>query len=536
MTSSIPNFLQERFPADSSIGGAGDKTNSAITLYGRRFYKDQTPVEYLAELLLVFLSPKTSDGGLKYSFQLNLNDVGYYPEDHVALKLFTFYPSSKLETRHNAHQAKYLEAITQVKEDIEGGSDSQKDDTIRILQSLFSGFTGVAKNRTWATYSFLPAAPSLISRELAWRHTAAKKDNNAIDWDTSVKYFDTSSHLFMARGGELLFLQLAYLFSLNIKDVSQDLRIKNSKDYSHIADLDLNELKTSLESSLKNLLSGSLKPIEKLSSFLEASLSDVALHSDDNSKPKKATLGWVPKASVPEAFLFATELNNICRSSHSELDKLEMMQLLCCLHILRSLSFQSQRLGNSKDLTPGFIGNYAWIISDPDAPYSSPSRRLSQTSFDGIESLLFGVLRIVHGITRPNEQYNDKEADDHGFKIFRKIGKEIGLIIPRTGQGQRFVLSPALLRVLVAAVVKPGERIRLTDFYRRIFAHYGIAISSQQLTVAINWSSTKKNNRDYAVTTESLWIEEALKQGGFLVELSDAVSIVHNPSNKDLNI
>ncbi|GEK14723.1 hypothetical protein [Aliivibrio fischeri] len=530
MISGIPAFIQERFPSDSSVGGTSDKTNNAIKLYGRRLYKDQTPVEYLAELLLVFLSAKTSNGDLHHSFQLNLDNVGYYPEDHVALKLFSFYPTSKLETRHDAHQTKYIEALTQVKAKLSSGTENQKDETIRILQSLFSGFTGIAKNRTWVTHSFLPAAPSLISREIAWRHTAAKKDDNALDWESSLKHFDTGSHLFMARGGELLFLQLAHLFTLTSEEVNKKLNIHSVNEYSHLKGVNLQELQPSLESALTKLLTGSLRKVEQLSSFIETSLSDVTLNKeDDDTKPKKATLGWVPRSSIPEAFLFATELNNICLSSLGELDKLEMMQLLCCLHVLRSLSFQAQRLNQLGTETQGFIGNYAWIVSDPDANRTSSCRRLSQSSFEGIESLLYGVLRVVHSATKPHEVYKDKEADDHGFKIFRKIGKEIGLVIPKTGQSQRFVLSPTLLRVLVAAVIKPGERVRLTEFYRRVFSHYGIAIANQQLSVAINWSSMSQDNKDYAMTTESLWIEEALKQGGFLVELSDAVSIVHNP-------
>lgn len=534
MISNIQSFLQERFPAESPLGGGSDKTNSAIMLYGRRFYKDQTPVEYLAELLLVFLSAKKSNGDFSHTFKLDQENIAYYPKDNVALKLFAFYPSSKLETRHSAHQSQYIQTIAEVKSHLEGGTDNEKDDTIRILQSLFYGFTGVAKNRTWVTYSFLPAASSLISRELAWRHTAAKKDIGAVDWNSSVKYFDTGSHLFMARGGELLFLQLAHLFTLTSEEVSNKLNRENSKDYCHLSEMTKDKIQSSLEDALSRLLSGSLNKIDQLASFLETSMRDVSLNEENDSMPKKATLGWVPRSSVPEAYLFATELNNICKSSLNELDKLEMMQLLCCLHVLRSLVFQARRLSDSDKLTEGFIGNYAWVVSNPEASRDSASRRLSQASFEGIESLLYRVLRVVYSAVHPDEEYKDNEADDHGFKIFRKVGKEIGLIIPKTGQGQRFVLSPTLLRVLVAAVIKPGERVRLTEFYRRVFAHFGIAMANRELLEAISWSSASADNKDYAMTTETLWIEEALKQGGFLVELSDAVSIVHNPSNKEL--
>lgn len=529
MNVNIKSFLSNRFPENASRGGSGEKTNAAIMLYGRRFYRDQTPVEYLAELLLVFLSPKSQQGENTYSFSIDVSDARYFPEDHVALKLFSFYPTSKLETRHAAHQAKYLEALAQVKHQIRGGDEGQQEDTIRLLQSLFSGFTGVAKNRTWATYSFLPAAPSLISRELNWRHGAAKNNIKAIDWESSRTHFDTGSHLFMARGGESLFLQLAQLFALSDEQVIDELSML-SVDYKHLPSIDLLNLKSSLEKGLKSLLSGPLKKVDQLASFIEATLSDVTLSED--KIPTKATLGWVPRSSVPEAYLFAQEIINICHSSHSELDKLEMMQTLCCLQVLRSLSFQAQRVDQPEKTTRGFLGNYAWIVCDPNARVGSPSRRLSQTSFDVIEGMLYRVLRLVQHTVE--DKGSITEADNHGFKIFRKIAKDIGLVIPRTGQGQRFVLSPSLLRVLVAATVKPDERIRLTEFYRRVFAHFGIALANQELSVAINWSSISVDNQDYVMTTESLWIEEALNQGGFLVELSDAVSIVHNPSNKEL--
>jgi hypothetical protein len=59
-----------RFPANGESGEQqADQRNPAIRLYGRRFYKDQTPVEYLAEFLLVFASPKQQDGEGAYQAQ-----------------------------------------------------------------------------------------------------------------------------------------------------------------------------------------------------------------------------------------------------------------------------------------------------------------------------------------------------------------------------------------------------------------------------------------------------------------------------------
>ena len=90
----------ERFPANGDSGELqADQTNPAIRLYGRRFYKDQTPVEYLAEFLLVFVSAKQENGEGCYQFNLPSDDNKpcYWPEDRIALKLFSFFPSSKLK-------------------------------------------------------------------------------------------------------------------------------------------------------------------------------------------------------------------------------------------------------------------------------------------------------------------------------------------------------------------------------------------------------------------------------------------------------
>lgn len=531
MKESIKTMLSKRFPQNTAVGGDGkDKTNAAIRLYGRRLYKDQTPVEYLAEFLLVFLSPKGNEKEYEKSFMLDeSSEPCYWPEDRLALKLFSFFPSSKLETRHSIHQKTYLEALELLRKKIEGSSE-EKDETIRILQNLFSGFTGVAKNRTWVTYSFLPAAESFVSRELAWKHTQAQKDAALSNWDSAKQYFSHNGHLFLARGGEVLFLQLAHLFSEHATSSDLIAAVKEKKGYEHLTELKVSELQKSLETGISALFTGSIQKIDHLSAFVEETLSDI----NRLGEPKDSKLGWVSRATAPEAFLFACELNNICSSAMSGLDKLELLQTLCCLHVLRSLCFQAHRVDEVQKSTNGFVGNYTWIVSNPDSAPGDADRKLSQASFDRTESTLYRVLRIV------NEVYDEggagtelTQADDHGFKIFRKIAKEIGLVIPKTGQGQRFVMTPLIMRVLVAATVRPAERIRLTTFYERVFAHFGIALADQQLSQAMTWLSEEDELVDYSVNKDSLWLEEGLKQGGFLVELSDAVSMVHNPGSKE---
>ncbi len=103
------DILLDRFPSAGDRGIPADQKNPAIRLYGRRFHKDQTPVEYLAEFLLVFASPKGGEQNGTYSLSLETSDVSpcYWPDDRIALKLFAFFPSSKLDTRHPVHQKAY---------------------------------------------------------------------------------------------------------------------------------------------------------------------------------------------------------------------------------------------------------------------------------------------------------------------------------------------------------------------------------------------------------------------------------------------
>lgn len=523
-TDDIREKLRPFPPAAETNGGDGEKSNAANRIHGRRFYKDQTPVEYLAEFLLVFYSPKLKAGTGEFSFDIIKSNAGgyaYFPNDRVALKLFAFFPSSKLETRHEVHRNAYLSVVDALRDAISGSAE-QKDETVRLVQSLLGGFVGVAKNRTWVTYSFLPASKALLSRELDWLHSKAKADNDLNHWQDAKKYFATDRHNFMARGGELLFLQLANLFS---DPASPELLMLMKRDeYRHLGEYAISERKRRIESGLRDILDDAIRPLNDLVAMIEERLSSYTLQSE----PKTASLGWVPAVSRTEALLFTYEVDTICSLSLSSLEKLDLLRLLCCFQVLRSLCFQARRLDESEETTFGFCGHYAWVVSDPAAPANSPIRQISQASVSRIEALLFRVLRNKRLDLNAIGGSQD-EADKHGFQIFRKIAKEIGLMIPIKGPGQRFTLSPDLVRFLVASLVRPGESVRLNVFYERVFAHYGIALAGAPIAEALRWSSASGHEKNYGVDISTGWIEETLQQGGFLIELSDAVSIVHNP-------
>lgn len=516
----------ERFP---KVDPDKADNNPDIKLFGRRYYKDQTPVEYLAEFLLAFASPKCEDDKTVFSFQGIAEDTpnpSYSPKDKVSLKLFTFFASSKFDTRHPVHMKSYKQGLDEIKAKINSSEDDKKDFDVSLIQSLLEGFVGVAKNRTWATQTFLPVSNSLLAREVGWRHTAALKETG-VEWGEFERHFDVSAHNFMARGGELLFLQLVNLFN-NISGPEVETLLA-SEDYQHLK-VDIN-LRRDVENGLKAVLTEVEGSLGRLVNFLESCLVDFKLK---NKGP--ARFGWVPRQTFEEALLFATEIRNICSSSHGSLQKAELLQSLCCMHVLRSLCFQAQRMackGSAKSKIKNFTGDYVWVVCAPDSDVAGEARKLAQEGSRYIEQVLYRVLRDPTAYSdnkAPEDEDVVDKADGNVFKLFRKLGKEIGLIIPPTGKNQRLVLPPHLIRFLVYSLIEPGERIRLVEFYRRIFAHYGIAIASREQVIALE--SLRGMSGELAISSDSKWFEEELQRGGVLIELSDAVSMVENPYKK----
>ena len=89
------------------------------------------------------------------------------------------------------------------------------------------------------------------------------------------------------------------------------------------------------------------------------------------------------------------------------------------------------------------------------------------------------------------------------------------------------MLSDQIIRYLVLALIRPGERCTLDTFEHLLFAHYGLAIDGKYIQKACAWS-------DYPPLSESAigsddWLVQRLIASGFLIHLSDACSLVQNP-------
>jgi hypothetical protein len=202
----------------------GDDFNPAIQLFGRRFFADQTVAELLIELFLIATSAKKI-GLSDISESLPLPEMEqlrnwpdnkplqYAPKVRLNLKLFAFLGASKLETRHETHMQHYQDLVTSLKRPDKLGISTSMDvdEVLKTLENLFLGLQSVGGQRTWCAQAFLPISKRLIAAETLWNDTHARR-KNVQTWseitEDFMQFFSFNKHRFLARGGELLYLQL----------------------------------------------------------------------------------------------------------------------------------------------------------------------------------------------------------------------------------------------------------------------------------------------------------------------------------------
>lgn len=548
------------FPSiERQMARKGDEDfNPAIRLFGRRFFGDQSVAELLLEFLLVATSPKTigehtvASESLLPEFEVlrswpPLSPLKYAPKARLNLKLFAFLGASKLETRHNSHRQHYralIQAMSQPdKLSLSGTADA--DEVMQTLENLFLGFQSVGGQRTWCAQAFLPISRNVIGAETLWNDTEARRaearGEDVGDWDYVVegfsRFFSFNRHRFLARGGELLYLQLCNALRQESEAVQAWLS-KVGAGYS-LRESNPEQLHHALEAALAHIFAATPETIDKLARFLDAGVdAQTAERTDfgrDFSQPRFASCGWCPEESWREGVLFIIELVRLCEALVDPVEQLELLEIVCTLQVLRSLCAQSARYTNRSGTANTGAGplGYVWTISDPTGCHTVV-KQISRRNVNAVQRMIYDALRHpgIHGGFRgaSEEDVADsyREADSrYGHKLFLTMAKRIGLIVPKRGSGARFVLNDRILRCLVLATIRPGERVTYDSFKNLLFAHYGIAVDDEALGRSCVWSGTSR------LTTlggnADAWLIEMLDASGMLIRLSDACSLVRNP-------
>ena len=126
-----------------------------------------------------------------------------------------------------------------------------------------------------------------------------------------------------------------------------------------------------------------------------------------------------------------------------------------------------------------------------------------------------------------------KDAANDSYRLFRKLGKMIGVIIPNTGKGIRFSLSEDIIKFLVLSIIPPKQMITLDEFVHQLYLHFGMVIGPEQYKAEMKIGAVMAVG-DYSFLEANLKaFAQKLKDCGFLRDLSDATAIVENPYEKE---
>ena len=522
------------FPYDAKSEQAY-KSNPAIRLFGNRFSTDQTSLELLGEFLLITTSVKEIEGKELKSALPPLDDIHswsnsklkYSPKIKLNLKLFAFLCSSRLDSRHLTHREHYTQLIQELKKRIKVDSND-KTQVVKTLENLLLGFQGAGTSRTWCAQSFIPISRGLVAGEAIWNETKAKS-HYAESWsyvlDNAKLYFSLNKHRFLARGGELLYLQICQAMKQNpgaIQAWNLDAKLEFSSE-----ELEPEKLLNSLERGLAKFFSACPKFIDDLAEFIDDKLDPETAAKTDmhEQQPRFVEAGWCNSATWQEGYLLAVEMNRILSSGLDVMDSVYYLETLFMLHTLRNLIMQSSRcLSNGEAKWPG----YYMAINRSDEE-NGTLKRISHQSLKNIEKTIYMAIRShMQGTDIVQDEKILKEADTRsGHKFFLKMAKQAGLVIPKRGAWARFVLTPQILRVLVTTIVPRQGRITYETFKQLIRARWGMVFDEAGFGECCQWLGVEKV---YLSSDTDAWLLEMLAESGLLMHLSDSCALVLHPN------
>lgn len=528
----------EMFPVMTDV-----EENPAILLFGKRLFNDQSPTEFLIELLLVADSAKRV-GSTDEPFSSALPTVGaltewppgepleYAPKARLNLKLFAFMGASRLDSRHETHREHYKELLEKLHAGIRVTETGNANDVLRTLENLFLGFQGAGSGRTWCAQSFLPICRGLLAGETIWNETAARREPPD-DWTDLLSqqqaYLTMNKHRFLARGGELLYLQLCNALRQEQGRIRE--WVKESGVCIEPREQDPAWLHGELQRELGGLLDQCPQTVSEIAQFLDGGVEpDTAKATDtDDGGPRYVAAGWCAAESWREGYLFAVDLLRLCTADLDVIERLRLLEVACAMQVLRSLAAQSVRhcLAERRVAWPG----YRLAVSAPNE--ENPAvKRMSRDTAKVAERLIYHAIRSGD-VPLPDDEERRrkllKEADkSYGGKLFVGMAKRIGLLVPRRGAGVRFTLNEQLLRLLVVTTVPVGGRLTYDRFKQLVEARHGLVFDADGFTRAGEWL----DGDGHVLLGPSIddWFQEMLAAAGLLMHLSDACALVVNPA------
>jgi len=529
--------MLETFP--NNVRDGSNDINPAFRLFGRRLFSDQSSLELLIEYLLVASSNKMLDGGYFSNFLPPrdallgpcMGKLKYAPRARLNLKLFAFFGASKLDTRHETHR-KHLEEIDQHLQETMSVYEDTKENVLKTLENLFLGFHGVGMQRTWCAQNFVPICPAMLAGETIWNDSFAR-GNPPDSWDELMsqfrRYFSANKHRFLACGGEVLYLQVCNALRQKAEDVGRWLRDYGLSDFLTSEEQDPQWIHEQLGRALGDMMREVPATVSRLAEFIDRGVDlHTSKHTDGEDDTRNwVSCGWCPVETWHEGYLFSVELLRVCRAKLDMMDKMDLLEILCSLQVMRSLITQGARYAPKGDHIPAWP-EYCLAVSDPEG-VNQTVKHVSRATVHGVSKTIYDALR--HPVLWDNTPKGErgklyKQADtSYGHKLFLTMGKRISLIVPKRGSGTRFVMNARILRLLVVAL-SAGRRMTYDDFKRAAKAHFGFAFDEDALGRAALWATGTEIESFGGVTDD--WVASMLEEAGSLRRLSDSCALVEN--------
>lgn len=499
-------------------------------LIGNRFYVDQIPIELLSEFLLVINSKKVINDQVKTAEMFpvdcvrdNFDEMKYSIHHRLFFKLFSLWPTGSHPKESSSHEKEYEEINKRLQESFVTAENNEKR-CLEILANLYQGFQVAGASRDWCARSFLPISNELLTGESIWRASKAK-DKEDLSFDQITNFFHHSDRIFYARGGEILYLQLLLAFTKTREDVDEEIRKSPYFKKLRISSEEKNPetLRRGIENGINSIFSKESIPsafnnfvdfVEKKSAFSD---------QDSNSfNETEASVGFVREDTWFLGYIFALELYRLFASKFDVIDRLKMLQNECTLQVIRTLVFQS-----SKQLG---IDPPRLAVVSMDCTNSN-LKSISNRTFSNSQMIVqraFEDISEEKGFDNPTPKANSQ----YGKGIIKKYGKDIGLIVPRTGGNEHFVLTKDLLILLVSTTLIPGDSLTIEAFFKDIGIRYGFVFDND----GFNKANSEMNSKQRVFNSDTLsWFVEMLDECGYYISLSDALSLVKNNNLEEKN-
>ena len=503
------------FPTKGQPGQReGKDENLSIKMLGNRIHSDQTMPEYLIEFLLVFASAKQSDGSGVMRFH-NAQEIAegtlpFHVNPRVGLRRFIFYEHSKQDSRSLMDTLADLRMRSVLNSTAQNGTDD-----VLLIHDLLQSYSIITRNRGWYAQALLPVAPELLLPDLQgikkrqamdgdYKDSYNHRQFDAIDDNPKIDAeFAFDKHNFLARGGQVLYLHLL-----------QPMALDNNLDIQY---------RHRLESYLCNMLKCSGEGLGLLANFVQTEW--------ESSRPlisydlKKFNMGMIRDEYMIRGPRFLDEITRFLSNNIHPITRIELISQGMVLSLLRIMQIVAHQQVHPNTPEP------LWILDMSHMGGTSNIGRLASSSYNAAYETFQSALNIICDKTDREERFKMiQTAKANSADVFKRLAKEIKLVIPVRGAYERFSLSESLMRYLVLSLVDPHTKITLDTFLDRLYDHFRMVIAPAQYRRAIadgSWTGDT-NMADY-FEVNAREFQNFLKQCGFLRDLSDATAIVENP-------